>query len=264
MRKRVLIVEDQVDLARFMGHRLAMAEYEPLIAHSGKEGLEILQEKEMDLLITDVVMPEMDGHTLCKVIRASKNFAELPIIVSSAYPDREAEFKDLKIEDFLIKPVEPDKLIETVSNVLGSSIYLKKHKLILFEHPLDAGIQMAVKQFRDMGFHIDIEVINDRDDIIREVLRHQPDIFIARVMREKGVTAGLVGRLRGYVLIKEMHILLYDGEYFKSETNRRIRHKKEKELKSCVAACVKAGATEYIEDFNREAFLSVLFKYCKG
>jgi len=263
MRKKILVIDDEADLVRLIGHRLAIAEYDPLIAANGRQALDFLQEKEMDLVITDIVMPEMDGYTLCKLMRASDRLSDMPVIVTTAFPDREQEFRDLGVEDFLVKPVDPGKLLDTIERALNRHPHKKKHKVVLFEKDISPAIRMAVSQFKDMGFKIDVEFIQDRHDIIREVLRHQPDIFFLDTVQDDEPAPEIIRQLHNYVMTREMLIFVYSSESSPQKQGRFWSRRRKRET-DIVQECLAAGAHQAVEPWDREAFLSILFEYCRN
>jgi len=262
MRKRILVIDDEVDMVRLLGHRLAMAEFESIPANNGKQALQILSEKELDLVITDIVMPEMDGYTLCKLMKASEHYAHLPIIVTTAFSEREQEFRDLGVDDFLIKPVDPQKLLDAIERALSRHHQKRLHKIVLFEKDVSPAIKMAIKQFRDMGFKIDVEFIQDHTDLIREVLRHQPDIFIMDTVQTDMPAPQIIRQLHGYVLTREMSILVYTSESG-AEPKIKKRRRAKTQTDSIIQQCLDAGAAKAICPWDRETFLSVLFEYCR-
>jgi len=264
MRKRILVIDDEIDLVRLMGNRLAIAEYEPITAINGKQGLEILGEKEMDLVITDIVMPEMDGYTLCKLMKASQSLADTPVIVTTAFSEREEEFRELGVEDFLIKPVEPQKLLDAIERALNRRPHRRKHKIVLFEKDVSPAIRMAVSQFKDMGFKVDVEFIQDRTDIIREVLRHQPDVFFLDTVQDDMPAPEIIHQLHSYVMTREMLIFVYTSSESDPPKKKRFwPHRHQSDKSDVIKECLAAGAHQAVQPWDRETFLSVLFEYCR-
>ncbi len=110
-RNKILIVDDSKSLARFMRESLAGL-YDVREAHSGNEALTVLESFIPDLILLDIIMPGMDGFTLCKKIREDRRFSGLKIIMASGektLEDRLAGY-EAGADDFLVKPVEIEEL----------------------------------------------------------------------------------------------------------------------------------------------------------
>ena len=107
-RKRILIVDDDLDLHLFLGDRLTAMGFDVLTAANGQEGLDLLQNQSVDGILLDIDMPVMGGLTMLEKLG---NF-NAPVIVMSANSHRpELEQAILKgAMDFLIKPISPDDL----------------------------------------------------------------------------------------------------------------------------------------------------------
>ena len=83
MRPSILIVEDNADISYYIG-RLLNGAYQIIYAQNGAEGLEIAAEQMPDLILTDLMMPEMDGYELCRRVRESEVLIHIPIIIITA------------------------------------------------------------------------------------------------------------------------------------------------------------------------------------
>ena len=119
-RPRILNVEDNPDFRAFITEKLS-ASYEVTEAGNGLEALELIEQGDFDLIVSDVVMPEMDGRALCKVIRADIRHAGTPVILLSGIHGKEAELENLKAgaDDTLEKPFEVETLLLRVENLLN-------------------------------------------------------------------------------------------------------------------------------------------------
>jgi len=113
-RKNILIVEDNVQMQEFLKDIL-----EPIaniqIANNGKEALRILHYKSADihLIVSDVMMPEMDGFTLLEILKLDPQWQMTPIVMLTARADVQDKISALVIgvDDYIVKPFEPDELI---------------------------------------------------------------------------------------------------------------------------------------------------------
>lgn len=117
----LLVIEDSTDM-RTLITQLLSPKYTILTAANGREGWEILQknEKGIDLVISDVMMPEMDGFTLLNKIKAEEQLARIPVILLTARSETEYRLKALTagVNDYISKPFLPQELITRVANLL--------------------------------------------------------------------------------------------------------------------------------------------------
>jgi two-component system OmpR family response regulator len=115
---RVLLVEDDDDNRELMGEVLQDAGYQVMLAASGAEGLRMLAEHSIDVVVTDVGMPGMGG---LEVARAAKEIApRVPVVVVTGFADREdiARARGREVDAVLVKPVDPDFLTSAVEQMV--------------------------------------------------------------------------------------------------------------------------------------------------
>jgi signal transduction histidine kinase/DNA-binding response OmpR family regulator len=118
-RHQVLIVEDHPDMQTFV-NSLISPNHHTLLACNGKEALKILEKEKIDLIISDVMMPEMDGYTLLKHLKDSDTYRNIPVIMLTALGDEAHKLQALTIgvDDYLSKPFSPQELLARVNNLL--------------------------------------------------------------------------------------------------------------------------------------------------
>jgi CheY-like chemotaxis protein len=121
MAKRILLVDDDELVLLALGELLRPQGYEVHALSSGAEVLRRLDQEAFDLLILDVVMPEMSGFELCKRIREKENCKETPIVFLTAKSRDEDRAQGLEAGAnlFLSKPISPGKLLSLVSDTIG-------------------------------------------------------------------------------------------------------------------------------------------------
>jgi diguanylate cyclase (GGDEF)-like protein len=117
----ILIVEDDDSLRRVLRIQLEAAGYEITEAENGLRALEILESETPDLVLLDVMMPEMDGYTACKKIREQRRLAQLPIIFLTAKDAPESRIMSLGegANDYMTKPYDRKELLLRVRNLIG-------------------------------------------------------------------------------------------------------------------------------------------------
>ena len=115
----LLIVEDNPELLMLM-HQLMSTYYNIYIAQNGIEALDIIHKKQIDLIISDVMMPEMDGFELTKQLKEDPNYAHLPIILLTAKRELDDEQRALVLgaDDYLTKPFKLKELKIRVDNII--------------------------------------------------------------------------------------------------------------------------------------------------
>lgn len=121
MAKKILVVDDDELVLIAVEELLSSGNHEVTTAPGGKEALESVDAGRFDLVMLDVIMPEMDGYTLCKEIRGREEYAEVPIIfltAKSAEEDRKRG-EEVGASLYLPKPISPRRLMELVERALG-------------------------------------------------------------------------------------------------------------------------------------------------
>ncbi len=128
--KRILIVDDEPDIANLIRRYLERAGYQTLIAHSGKDALQCAQDEHPDLITLDIVLPDIDGFTILEWLKSDSRTQAIPVILLSIMAD-EQEGEILDAVDYLAKPVNEQVLLRHVSRVLekGSSATSIDHAL---------------------------------------------------------------------------------------------------------------------------------------
>lgn len=113
----ILIVDDEFGLAEMMRDLLREYGYDVCLAINGRLALDILREQPVDLVITDVMMPVMDGHELASAIRAATELRRIPIVLMTSLPTAAMSPNGL-FDVVLRKPFTPDLLLKTLRTCL--------------------------------------------------------------------------------------------------------------------------------------------------
>jgi CheY-like chemotaxis protein len=116
---RLLVVEDNVELLMLMKQALK-SQYKVYLASNGVEALKIIHEKGLDLIVSDVMMPEMDGYELTKVLKSDENYNYLPIILLTAKTQEEDIEEGLRAgaDEYLKKPFRIGDLKLRIDNII--------------------------------------------------------------------------------------------------------------------------------------------------
>jgi CheY-like chemotaxis protein len=117
MEATVLAVDDDPAVRRLACAMLRREGYETLEASNGAETLELLKTKTPDLILLDIIMPDMDGFEVCKAIRENPQTAHIPVIMLSAVSDQVRD-STVRIEDYMPKPFKAQDLIPKVKALI--------------------------------------------------------------------------------------------------------------------------------------------------
>lgn len=120
MKERVLVVDDDPDIIQFVRMNLELEGFEAETADNGRVALELAKIRPPDLILLDVMMPEMDGLTVLRRLRASPATANVPVIILTAKALAEDRVKglDLGADDYITKPFDLEELLARVRTVL--------------------------------------------------------------------------------------------------------------------------------------------------
>lgn len=120
MKNLILLVDDEPNLREMLRQMLEMGGFDVVEAEDGLQALEKLEEIEPDVLVLDVMMPNLDGVSLCKRLRADAVFATLPILMLSGKTQKRAVQEGLAAgaNHYLCKPIDVIELLQSVRELL--------------------------------------------------------------------------------------------------------------------------------------------------
>lgn len=186
-RKLILIVEDHDDIRNYIASSLS-DEYSVIAAENGVEGLEKAQSSIPDVIISDIMMPMMNGLDMCKKIKSDIRTSHIPIILLTAKDsiDDRKEGYDLGADSYLTKPFSMALLSSRISNILSSR---KRYAEQLFNGKGLADQQNEVEKHNDGSSlsKIDIEFIDSLKNIVEENLSNS-DLDMQFIQEELGLS----------------------------------------------------------------------------
>ncbi|POF30446.1 response regulator transcription factor [Roseibium marinum] len=166
---RILCVEDEEMLLHDLKEELEDENYEVLTAKNGQVALEILETEKPDLIISDMMMPKLDGPGLLTHIRANRpGLNDVPVIFLTAKATRDdlIEGKRLGVDDYLTKPVDYDLLLATVEANLGQVLRIKKQNQIKLRR-----IYNAIQKQRATSEELRVSFIAQNPNSVQPILK---------------------------------------------------------------------------------------------
>src|SRR5258708_19840274 len=114
--KKILVIEDEPEMRRNITALLRYKEYQPIAAENGRLGVELARREKPDLILCDVMMPELDGHGVLRALQADAKLALIPFIFLTAKGEKEdlRSGMNLGADDYLTKPVANNELVQAI------------------------------------------------------------------------------------------------------------------------------------------------------
>ena len=123
--KTILVIDDDPTVSELMKRQLTKtASYNVVIASNGKDGVKLAREIKPNLITLDILMPEMDGWSVLRTLKADPQVSSIPVIMASILDEKNKGFS-LGASDFVSKPIEKDKLLNSIQNLIGKNENLK-------------------------------------------------------------------------------------------------------------------------------------------
>ncbi len=118
--KKILIVDDEPDILEFIGYNLKKEGFDVLSSNNGREAIQIAKEKKPDLILLDVMMPEMDGIETCQEIRQIPDLSKTLVSFLTARGEDYSQIAglDAGADDYITKPVKPKVLVSKIKAML--------------------------------------------------------------------------------------------------------------------------------------------------
>jgi two-component system response regulator VicR len=122
-KRRIVCIEDEPEMIELVSLILTRHGFEVHGALGGQEGLEIIQQVKPDLVLLDLMMPEMDGWQVFQTLRVNSDTSHIPVIIVTAKAqsiDKVLGIHIAKVSDYITKPFGPQELLDSVNRVLES------------------------------------------------------------------------------------------------------------------------------------------------
>lgn len=128
--KKLLLIDDDPNLIFLVKDYLELRGYEVISASNGREAFKVLEQETPNMIICDVMMPEMDGYSFVKRVRENSKTNWIPVLFLSAKGQSQDKVKGLNTgaDFYMVKPFEPDELIAQIESSLKQSSRLIKHQ----------------------------------------------------------------------------------------------------------------------------------------
>ena len=218
-KERILIVEDDKHISKLVKYNLEKAGFQCTSVITGEKALKILDKEPVDLIILDIMLPEMDGLQVCKQIKQDKKLSVVPIIMLTAKGeevDRIVGF-ELGADDYVVKPFSPRELVlrvkailkrkkpsEVTKDILGAGglvVDVTRHKVTVDKKEIELTLmefKLLVTLMQRKGkVQSRDKLLDDVWDIATDVTTRTIDTHIKRLRQKLGKTGKFIETIRG-------------------------------------------------------------------
>ena len=170
MNTSILVMEDDVNIQELIVEFLKAEGYDVDYASDGLEGIQLFKKKEYDLVLLDIMMPNLDGYSVCKMIRQTSN---VPIIFLTALNEESNQLKgfELECDDYITKPFSFNLLIQRVKAVLRRGRINISNNLLIFEK-LKLDLNTYSAQIDDQNIELTLKEFN----ILKMLIEKYPQV----------------------------------------------------------------------------------------
>jgi two-component system phosphate regulon response regulator PhoB len=219
MKATILVVDDEPDAIELARFNLKRAGFDVMTAADGATALRKAREAEPDLIVLDLMLPELDGLEVCKIIRSDPHIARTPIIMLTAKAEEVDRVLGLELgaDDYLTKPFSPRELVLRIQKVLGRRatpehvpglihvgpirIDLDRHEVTVNDHP----VELTVTEFKLITLLAQRRGrVQTRERLLRDVWGYDTmidtrtvDTHVRRLREKLGPAAETLDTVRG-------------------------------------------------------------------
>lgn len=251
---RILLAEDDRGTALLVKTQLENKGYSVFTAGNGLEALKILSSQSIDLLITDVVMPKMDGVDLYAAVKKDPKTCNIPIIIVTDKAVFKESFTSLGVSNFVEKSSDVNVLFEKIKTIEGTGSKSKSFPKILINSNENAVVEQIKNALTGMDYLI--LTAKSSDAILSNAITTKPNAIVLDVLFHDTASAPeLIRAIRCFSSLAQTKIITY--AFFPEELG--INVDSVEALKIAMAQCTDAGADLYIGRFNQAFFLEKLY-----
>jgi len=264
-KKKILIIDDEQTQRVLLSRIFEGAGHAVMQAEDGQKGLQMTRDIKPDLIVTDVLMPKMDGFTFFKELKTSDLTAHIPVLIITGRAKMEETFKVMGADDFILKPVQAEDLVAKVDRLLGCSKTAdapprgRKRVLVAGEDG-ETARNIALLLDRE-GCHTDMVTLDAQ--VISRALMFLPDIIVIDILMEGLPSYTIIKVLRQ---MSEFENIPMIGYCFYRLPGLQSEGGQQKALNEDAAAeaCRKAGLTDYLGRWHESTFIKSIVQYLEG
>lgn len=214
MNQTILIVEDEPKIVEFIKSYIENAGYQALVAENGRDALSFFRQSHIDLVLLDLMLPDLSGESICKVIRQESN---VPIIMITAKSDESSIIAGLNMgaDDYITKPFSPRQLIARIQALFRRSHLIEDRLTLCVTGPF----QISEDDYSILLNGYNLSLTATEYNLFMTLLKRPSKVFT----REELATIAFSGTYEGYNRSMDSHIKNIRNKIAKHSTTDYIR-----------------------------------------
>lgn len=171
MGKHILVIEDEASIQNILRIFLEDAGYQVTLADDGMDGIAAFHKDSFDLVLLDIMMPRLDGYSVCEMIR---NESSTPVILLTALDDEDSQLKgfDLLADDYITKPFSMPLVLKRIEAVLRRSQAGEKSSVLAYQN-----VQLDTENYKVFVEGKEVTLTAREFDILRLLMENQGRVF---------------------------------------------------------------------------------------
>jgi signal transduction histidine kinase len=222
MPKKILIIDDDPSCIKILEYRLRSNDYDVIVCRNGEEGLKKIRENKPDLVITDILLPKIDGFQVCAVLKDDPKLKHIPIVILTAIYVTEEDVKKgftlganmyfVKPDILMSKPVQADILMEHIHVLLGEkkleeAILKPKDKILVVDDDIK---NLKLLQFRLKSDDYEVFTAQDGEEGVK-VFEKEEDVNLVLLDIQMPKMGGIEALTKIKSLNKEVAVVMMTG-----------------------------------------------------
>lgn len=261
MTQEILVIEDEPVVAEMIKFGLERAGYKIVLAPNGQEALSLMNRHNPDLIISDVLMPVMDGYAFYKEFKKNPAAPRIPVVILTARGKMEDSFRAMGVEDFIVKPLDVDSLLSRIENLLKKDppvVQSQKIKKVLVAGSVPSVVQNIAAQLKKKGCAVETTIHGS--EVVAKAGEFKSDIILIEAIMTPTTSDEIVQMIRRSSQFNRVRVLIYSCLSAKERADK-FNHLKISKISDSSQKCLDAGANEYIGHSSEPLFIETINKY---
>jgi two-component system alkaline phosphatase synthesis response regulator PhoP len=196
LKQQILVVDDDKEIARLLRSYLEKAGYDVLVAYDGQTAVHTLRREKPDLLLLDLMLPDMDGYDITRLVRTEETLQQIPIIMLTARVEDSDKIVGLELgaDDYVTKPFNPAEVVARVRAQLRAKIRLLRGMDALDSTVFEvAGIQLDMGRREVKVNGRSVELTPTEFDLLQTMMENPGFVFTRSELMERGLGQEYIG-----------------------------------------------------------------------